>query len=117
MLLQFSLAGEPAFWYAPEETLTPAEIVCHTLALDSGSRRVSYSLLLIEAEAIAQQELMNVAAWYELSDTISEMYRYLAGEDESGAAGGVHLPSRTGYEALKKQYGVVYVSALAINIG
>lgn len=105
--LQFFLAGEPAFWYAPEETLTPAEIVCHTLVLDSGSRRVSYSLLLIEAEAIAQQELMDVAVWYGLADTISEMYRYLAGENEPPAADGIYLPSRTEYGALKEQYGVV----------
>jgi len=47
--LQFFLAGEPAFWYAPDEELTPGEVVCHTLALDSGSRRVSYAMLLIEA--------------------------------------------------------------------
>jgi len=67
---------------------------------------VSYSLLLIEAEAIAQQELMDVAAWYGLADTISDMYRYLAGEDEPLAADGIHLPSRTEYEALKEQYGV-----------
>jgi DNA-binding MarR family transcriptional regulator len=40
--LQFFLAGEPAFWYAPDEDLTPSEVVCHTLVLDSGSRRVSY---------------------------------------------------------------------------
>jgi len=27
--LQFFLAGEPAFWYAPDEELTPGEVVCH----------------------------------------------------------------------------------------
>ena len=67
---------------------------------------MSYSLLLIEAEAIAQEELMDVATWYRLTDTISEMYRYLAGENEPAAEDGVHLPSRTEYEALKEQYGV-----------
>ena len=105
--LQFFLAGEPAFWYAPEETLTPAEIVCHTLVLDSGSRRVSYSLLLIESEAINRQELTEVAAWYGLADTISEMYRYLAEEYKPPSEGKVHLPDRTEYAALKDQYGVV----------
>ena len=92
-------------------------IVCHTLVLDSGSRRVSYSLLLIESEAINRQELTEVAAWYGLADTISEMYRYLAGEDEPPAAGGIHLPSRTEYEALKQQYGVAYVVTLAVDSG
>ncbi|MDS0261019.1 hypothetical protein NDI56_16590 [Haloarcula sp. S1CR25-12] len=46
--LQFFLADEPAFWYGPEATLTPAEVVCHTLVLGSDSRRVSYAMLLIE---------------------------------------------------------------------
>lgn len=104
--LQFFLAGEPTFWYAPEETLTPAEIVCHTLILDSGSRRVSYSLLLIESEAIDRQELTEVATWYGLADTITQMCQYLAGVDEPAAEGGVYLPRRTEYESLKKQYGV-----------
>ena len=105
--LQFFLAGEPVFWYATEETLTPAEIVCHTLVLDSGSRRVSYSLLLIEAEAIAQQELTEVAAWYGLADTLSEMYRYLDEEYKPPSEGKIYFPSRTEYAALKDQYGVV----------
>jgi DNA-binding MarR family transcriptional regulator len=104
--LQFFLAGEPAFWYAPEETLTSAEIVCHTLVLDSGSRRVSYSLLLIESEAIDRQELTEVAAWYGLADTISEIYRYLDEEYKPPSEGKVHFPSRTEYAALKDQYRV-----------
>jgi len=104
--LQFFLAGEPTFWYAPEETLTPAEIVSHTLVLDSGSRRVSYSLLLIESEAIDRQELTEVAAWYGLTETISEMYRYLDEEYKSPSEGKVHLPNRAEYAALKNQYGV-----------
>ncbi len=39
--LQFFLAGELAFWYAPDEELTPGEVVCHRLVLDSDSRRVN----------------------------------------------------------------------------
>jgi len=68
---------------------------------------VSYSLLLIESEAINRQELMEVAAWYGLADTILEMYRYLDEEYKPPSEGKVYLPSRTEYAALKDQYGVV----------
>jgi len=75
--LQFFLAGEPAFWYAPDEELTPGEVVCHTLALDSGSRRVSYAMLLIEALDIDQETLTDTATWYDLETTVAAMYQAL----------------------------------------
>jgi hypothetical protein len=46
--LQFFLAGKPAFWVALDEPLTSAQVGCHGLVNDTGSRRVSYALLLIE---------------------------------------------------------------------
>src|SRR6056297_1801506 len=75
--LQFFLAGEPAFWYAPDEELTPAEVVCHTLILDSGSRRISYSMMLIEKLEIDQEKLTEMAKWYDLETTVAAMYRPL----------------------------------------
>jgi len=75
--LQFFLAGEPAFWYAPDEELTPGEVVCHTLALDSGSRRVSYAMLLIEALDIDQETLTDTSTWYDLETTVAAMYQAL----------------------------------------
>jgi len=85
--LQFFLAGEPAFWYAPDEELTPGEVVCHTLALDSGSRRVSYAMLLIEALDIDQETLTDTATWYDLETTVAAMYQALQEgvEDSDGS--------------------------------
>lgn len=104
--LQFFLAGEPAFWYGPEETLSPADIVCHTLTLDSGSRCVKYSMLLIEKVAIDQEKLTEIAGWYGLESTISAIYRWL--EEESNISGDppIVLPSESEFIALKEQYGV-----------
>lgn len=106
--LQFFLAGEPAFWYAPDDNLTPADVVCHTLVRNTDSRRVSYAMLLIEQEQIEQESLTETATWYGLESTISRMYRLIDGgtvvtdEMETGSL----LPSAHEYAMLKDQYGV-----------
>jgi hypothetical protein len=104
--LQFFLAGEPAFWYAPDEDLTPSEVVCHTLVLDSGSRRVSYSMLLIEKLDIDQETLTDTARWYDLETVVAAMYRPLHGEFELSEDLPVFLPDESEFIALKEQYGV-----------
>jgi hypothetical protein len=104
--LQFFLAGEPAFWYAPDEELTPADVVCHTLVLDSDSRRVSYAMLLIEKLDIDQETLTEAAQWYELEPTVTAMYRPLEGAFDVSDDSPVILPSEAEFTALKKQYGV-----------
>jgi len=51
---------------------------CVTLApLDSGSRRVSYAMLLIEALDIDQETLTDTATWYDLETTVAAMYQAL----------------------------------------
>jgi hypothetical protein len=105
--LQFFLAGEPAFWYAPDEELTPGEVVCHTLALDSGSRRVSYAMLLIEALDINQETLTDTATWYDLETTVAAMYQALQEGVEDSDEIPVVLPSESEFMTLKEQYGVV----------
>jgi len=104
--LQFFLAGEPAFWYAPDVDLTPSEVVCHTLILDSGSRRVSYSMLLIEKLDIDQKTLTETATWYDLETAVAAMYRPLHGEFEVSDDLPISLPSDSEFTALKEQYGV-----------
>jgi hypothetical protein len=104
--LQFFLAGEPAFWYAPDEELTPADVVCHTLVLDSGSRRVSYAMLLIEVLAIDQETLTATATWYDLESTVAAIYQALQDGVEDVDELPVVLPSESEFVALKEQYGV-----------
>jgi DNA-binding MarR family transcriptional regulator len=104
--LQFFLAGEPAFWYAPDEDLTPSEVVRHTLVLDSNSRRVSYSMLLIEKLDIDQETLIETATWYDLETAVAAMYRPLHGDFEVSEDLPIFLPSESEFSALKEQYGV-----------
>ena len=108
--LQFYLSNEPAFWYAPDETITPAETVCHTLVLECDSRRASYAMLLIQKAGIDQSVLTALAEWYDLSSTIEALYQATdTGVEDTrhtwdGAT--VPLPSKHEYAALKQQYDV-----------
>jgi DNA-binding MarR family transcriptional regulator len=104
--LQFFLANEPAFWYGPEEALSAAEVVCHTLVLDRGSRRVSYALLLIEKEGIEHDRLATIAQWYDLQPAIKAMYRCLQDEADRPEEPPITLPGDSEFMALKEQYGV-----------
>lgn len=104
--LQFFLANEPAFWYAPNEEVTPAEVVCHTLFLERGSRRISYSMLLIETLDIDRVSLMAAAKWYDLETTVDAMFQSLQGETGISEESPVQLPSESEFMALKEQYGV-----------
>lgn len=104
--LQFFLAGEPAFWYTPDAELTPSEVVCHTLVLDSGSRRVSYAMLLIEKLEIDQETLRETAQWYDLESAVASMYHPLEGEFDPPEESSIILPSESEFTALKEQYGV-----------
>ena len=104
--LQFFLAGEPAFWYAPDDQLNPADIVCHTLVLEAGSRRVSYAMLLIEQEQIPEAELRETAAWYGIESLIERVYQFIEGDFATTDEVGITVPSAREYAALKEQYGV-----------
>jgi DNA-binding MarR family transcriptional regulator len=108
--LGFYLAGEPAFWYAPTEDVTPAEVVCHTLSLDSDARRASYAMLLIEKTGLDQSTVVETARWYDLAAEFAVLYRALeddhATANETETAIELSIPSDTEYGALKEQYGV-----------
>ncbi|MFA9517212.1 helix-turn-helix domain-containing protein [Halopenitus sp. H-Gu1] len=104
--LLFFLAGEPAFWYAPDDPLTPADIVCHTLVLEADSRRVSYALLLIEQEEIDRDNLTETATWYGIERTVSRMYAFLNGDVDDADNGRIRVPNAREYAKLKAQYEV-----------
>ena len=102
--LTFYLSGQPAFWYNSTGELSAAELVCHTLTLDTNPRRISYAMLLIEEESIEKEMLTQVATWYGLESLVARMYTAIGGEFESTEQ--TRLPSEMEYTALKTQYGV-----------
>ena len=76
--LQFLLTDHRYYLYS--ETLnevSPAELCCHTLLIDDGSRHRSYCLLLLSHVDVDEEDLRAQAAKYGLEDEIDALLRYL----------------------------------------
>lgn len=102
--LTFYLSGQPVFWYGPEEELSAAELICHTLLLERDPRRISYAMLLIEAASVEKEALLRAATWYELESLVTQMYTAIEGKFKQREM--IRFPSETEYKALKTQYGI-----------
>lgn len=68
--------------------ITPADLVCHTLLIDDGTRYRTYCLLLIVSEDLDKSEVTERARHYErdatrqLSSIVAALYEYLEHEGE-----------------------------------
>ncbi|ERG93581.1 MAG: oxyanion-translocating ATPase [Haloquadratum walsbyi J07HQW2] len=59
------------------DVVSPAELCCHTLLIDDGSRHRSYCLLLLSHIEVDEADLREQAAKYGLEDEIDALLRYL----------------------------------------
>ncbi|WP_144927921.1 MarR family transcriptional regulator [Halorubrum salsamenti] len=76
--LQFLLTGHRYYVYSEElDAISPAELCCHTLLIDNGSRYRSYCLLLLSHVDVDEDNLRTRSAKYDLEDEINALLRYL----------------------------------------
>ena len=76
--LQFLLTDHRYYFYSEElDVLSPAELCCHTLLIDDGSRYRSYCLLLLRQVDVDEGDLRTQAVKYDLEDEINALLRYL----------------------------------------
>jgi len=81
--LQFLLTGHRYYVYSEGlDAVSPAELCCHTLLIDDGSRHRSYSLLLLSHVDIDEENLRDQASKYDLEGEIDSLFRYLETEGE-----------------------------------
>ncbi|WP_367175734.1 helix-turn-helix domain-containing protein [Haloarcula rubripromontorii] len=85
------------------DDVSPAELCCHMLVIDDGTRSQSYCLLLISETTIDRDELLEVAEKYEVGERVSNLLEYLATEGESRSGG---LPRWEEFRELADEYGV-----------
>jgi predicted transcriptional regulator len=85
------------------DEVSPAELCCHMLVIDDGTRSQSYCLLLISETAIDRDELLEAAQKYEVAERVSNLLEYLDTEGESRSG---RLPRWEEFRELADEYGV-----------
>ncbi|SFP98617.1 hypothetical protein SAMN05216277_11451, partial [Halolamina pelagica] len=102
--LQFLLTGHRYYVYSEElDEISPAELCCHTLLIDDGSRHRSYCLLLLSHVDVDEADLREQAAKYGLEDEIDALLRYL---ETHGEVDDDRLPEWDEFQELAADYEV-----------
>jgi DNA-binding MarR family transcriptional regulator len=102
--LQFLLTGHRYYVYSEElDTVSPAELCCHTLLIDDGSRHRSYCLLLLSHVDVDEEVLREQAAKYGLEDEFDALLRYL---ETHGKVADARLPEWDEFQELAADYEV-----------
>lgn len=102
--LQFLLTGHRYYVYSEAaETVSPAELCCHTLTIDDDVRHRSYCLLLLSRVDVEEDDLRNEATKYGLTDEIDALLRYL---ETDGEFQNDRLPRWSEFQALAADYEV-----------
>ena len=100
--LQFLLTGHRYYFYSEElEAVSPAELCCHTLLIDDGSRHRSYCLLLLSHVDVDEEDLQAQTAKYGLEDEIDALLRYL---ETHGEVDDDRLPAWSEFQKLAGEY-------------
>jgi hypothetical protein len=101
--LQFLLTDHRYYFYSEEiDAVSPAELCCHTLLIDDGSRHHSYCLLLLSRVDV-DADLREQAAKYDLGDEIDALLRYL---ETHGEVDDERLPEWDEFQELAADYEV-----------
>ncbi|WP_135806844.1 helix-turn-helix transcriptional regulator [Halorussus marinus] len=102
--LQFLLTGHRYYLYSEDlDAVSPAELCCHTLLIDNGSRHRSYCLLLLSQVDVDEEDLREQAAKYDLEDEIDALLRYL---ETHGEVDDDRLPEWDEFQKLAADYEV-----------
>ncbi|NUC74821.1 MarR family transcriptional regulator [Haloterrigena sp. SYSU A558-1] len=106
--LQFLLPDRRYYFYADDlESIPPADLCCHTLLIDDGTRHRSYCLLLLSRVDVDADELRDRATAYGLEDEIDALCRYL---ETGGGIEDDRLPDWDEFRELATDYGVAVTS-------
>jgi DNA-binding MarR family transcriptional regulator len=85
------------------EEITPAELCCHMLLIDDGTRSQSYCLLLLRKESVDRETLLVAADRYGVTATVENLLAYLDSEGKNRSG---DLPRWEEFRELADEYGV-----------
>lgn len=102
--LQFLLTKHRYYMYSEDiETVSPADLCCHTLLIDDDTRHRSYCLLLLSRVDIDEAELRERANKYGLETEIDSLLRYI---ETGGEIDDDRLPEWSEFQDLATEYEV-----------
>jgi len=102
--LQFLLTSHRYYVYSEDiDSVSPAELCCHTLLIDDDSRYCSYCLLLLYHVDVDEDDLREQAAKYGLEDQIDTLLCYL---ESYGDVKNDRLPEWSEFQELAADYEV-----------
>lgn len=85
------------------DEISPAELCCHVLLIGDDTRSRSYCLLLLSEVDVDRDELLDVAATYDVEDSVTALLEYL---DTDGEQRAERLPTWEEFRDLADEYGV-----------
>ena len=86
-----------------KDDISAAELCCHMLVIDDGTRSRSYCLLLLKSEDVDREELLSFAERYGVKADIADLIAYLETKGEERAD---RLPTWSEFRDLADEYGV-----------
>jgi len=86
-----------------KDDISAAELCCHILVIDDGTRTRSYCLLLLKSEDIDRDHVLELAETYGVNTVVSDLLTYL---DTEGRNRADRLPTWDEFCELADEYGV-----------
>lgn len=86
-----------------KDDISAAELCCHMLVIDDGTRSRSYCLLLLKSEDVDREELLSFAERCGVKTDIADLIAYLETEGKKRAD---RLPTWSEFRDLADEYGV-----------
>ena len=86
-----------------KDNISAAELCCHMLVIDDGTRTRSYCLLLLKSEDVDRGEVLSLAETYGVNTIVSDLLSYL---DTGGKERADQLPTWSEFTELADEYEV-----------
>ena len=97
--------AKPTYFYSElRDTLTPVDLISHTLIIEADTRNLSFCALLMISENISSERLKDVSTYYDIGDLVDALVTFIETKGETSPES---LPEWGEFESLAKQYGVI----------
>lgn len=102
--LQFFTTSEQYYLYSEDrDSLTPEDLVCHLLLIESDSRHRKYALLLAAETGLTDDDLEEPGKYYGIEDTVMPLVEFLRTDGEATSE---QTPRWEEFESLASEYEV-----------